>query len=162
MRTLDRIDRRILAALQNDARLSNKQLAASVGLAPSSCLERVRRLTREGALRGFHADVAPAALGIGLEAIIAVRLQRHDREMVRAFRAHVDTLPEVVGFFHTAGNNDFLLRVVVRHVQHLREFALDALTSQDEVAHIETTLVFEHHERWALPDFTGGSDDDNL
>lgn len=153
---LDRIDRAILAALQNDARLSNKQLAAAVGLAPSSCLERVKRLVRDGALRGFHADVAPDALGIGLEAIIAVRLRRHARELVRAFRDHVATLPEVVGYFHTAGENDFLLRVVVRDVDHLRNFALDALTSLDEVAHLETTLVFEHHERWNLPDFTDG------
>jgi DNA-binding Lrp family transcriptional regulator len=77
---LDRIDRALVRALQKDARLSNKELAAQVGLAPSSCLERVRRLRRTGVLRGFHADVAPEALGVGLQALIAVQLRQHSRQ----------------------------------------------------------------------------------
>ena len=68
-RALDRIDFDILAALQNDGRLSNKELAAKVGLAPSSCLERVRALRESGVLRGFRAEVDPEALGIHLQAI---------------------------------------------------------------------------------------------
>jgi DNA-binding Lrp family transcriptional regulator len=70
---LDRIDFAILAALQNDGRLTNKELAGRVGLAPSSCLERVRRLREAGTLRGSHAEVDPAVLGIGLQALLAVR-----------------------------------------------------------------------------------------
>ena len=79
-RPLDRIDCTILEALQNDARLSNKELAARVGLAPSSCLERVRRLREDGILRSAHFVVDPHALGIGLQAMIAIRLHKHDRE----------------------------------------------------------------------------------
>ena len=93
---LDRTDFEILAHLQKNARLSNKELAARVGLAPSSCLERVRRLVERRVLRGFHADVDPAALGIEIEAMIAVRLVRHSRKDVDQFRAHVMGLPEVV------------------------------------------------------------------
>jgi DNA-binding Lrp family transcriptional regulator len=143
-----------LGELQKDARLSNKELAARVALAPSSCLERVRRLRREGVLRGFHAEVDPAALGIGLEALIAVRLTRHSRELMRRFRAHVDPLPEVVAVFHVGGRNDFLLQVAVRDVEHLRNFALDALTGLEEVAHLETSLIFEHAPRLPLPDYS--------
>ena len=77
---LDRIDRQILAALQNNARLSNKELAAVIGLAPSSCLERVRKLEESEVLRGYHADVAPAALGVKLQAMVAVRMREHSRD----------------------------------------------------------------------------------
>lgn len=76
---LDRIDRAILAHLQKNARLSNKELAAKVGLAPSSCLARVQRLTKQGVIKGFHAFVDPQALGIGLQALVAVKLKQHSR-----------------------------------------------------------------------------------
>ena len=79
-RPLDQIDVAILVALQNDARLSNKELAARVGLAPSSCLERVRRLDRDGVIRGYHARLHPPAVGMGLEAMISIRLDRQTSE----------------------------------------------------------------------------------
>ncbi|MBP9143026.1 MAG: Lrp/AsnC family transcriptional regulator [Thermoanaerobaculia bacterium] len=141
---LDRIDREILAALANNARLSNKELAAKVGLAPSSALERFRRLTREGWLRGFHADVDPRAFGLGLEAMISVRLKQHSRDQFEAFRLYVQTLPEVVAAYHMAGANDFLVHVRARDAEHLRDFAIDAFTTRPEIGHLETALVFEH------------------
>lgn len=143
-RSLDRIDREILAALSNNARLSNKEVAARVGLAPSSALERFRRLTREGWLRGFHADVDPRAFGLGLEAMISVRLKQHSRDQFEAFRMYVQTLPEVVAAYHMAGGNDFLVHVRARDADHLRDFAIDAFTTRPEVGHLETALVFEH------------------
>jgi DNA-binding Lrp family transcriptional regulator len=141
---LDRTDRRILAELQNDARLSNKELAARAGLAPSSCLERVRRLSRRGVLRGFHADIDPAALGAGLQALVGVKLQRHSLAAVRSVRGHLLSLPELVAMYHLGGTSDFLLHVAVRDVSHLRDFIVDALTTRPEVAHVETSLIFEH------------------
>lgn len=140
---LDRIDYGIVTALQNNARLSNKELAALVGLSPSTCLERVRKLRASGVLRGFHADVDPAALGIGLQALIAVRLQQHTRQLVEGFRAHALALPEVVAVYHVAGVTDFLVHVAVRDSDHLRNLAMDAFTSRPEVAQIETSLIFE-------------------
>ena len=153
-RPLDRIDSRILSELSNNARLSNKELAAAVDLAPSSCLERVRRLQAEGVLRGYHAEVDPAALGIGIQAMIAVRLKQHSRKLADSFRDYVQRLPEVVALWHIAGENDYLVQVAVQDVRHLRNFALDALTVRDEVAHLETSLIFEHARGWALPDYT--------
>src|SRR5437870_5984090 len=85
---LDRIDRLLVDALQKNARISNKELAELVGLAPSTCLERLRRLRARGVLRGFHADVELAALGRLTQAIIAIRLRAHDREEIDAFRRH--------------------------------------------------------------------------
>jgi DNA-binding Lrp family transcriptional regulator len=154
-RPLDRIDLRILTELQKDARLSNKELAARVDLAPSSCLERVRRLRSEGVLRGFHAEVDPRALGIGLQALIAVRLARHSRRRSDALRDRLCELPETLAVFHLAGRNDFLVQVAVHDVEHLRRFTLGEITDRDEVAHVETSLIFEEKRGWILPRFEG-------
>ena len=151
---LDRIDFEILAALQNDARISNKELAALVQLAPSTCLERVRRLRASGALRGFHADVEPAALGIGLEALVSVRIRRHSRSLLEEFEAHILAQPETANLFHVAGAYDFMVHVVVRDAAHLRELALEAFTTRPEVEHMETALVFDHKQNPALPNFS--------
>lgn len=141
---LDRIDFSILRLLQNDGRLSNKQLAAAVGLAPSSCLARVKRLTDAGVIRGYRAEIDPRALGLRLQALISVRLAHHSRELVDSFRAHVLALPETVAVYHLAGKDDFLVHVIVRDADHLRDLALDAFTKRREVALLETSLVFEH------------------
>ncbi len=146
--TLDRIDREILAALANNARLSNKELAAQVGLAPSSCHERVKRLLQSGVLRGFHADIDPAALGVNLQAMISVRMRTHSRENYDHFRAYVLALPEVAAVYHTSGENDFLVHVLVRDAEHLKNFAIDAIITRPEVGHIETGLIFEHVRAW--------------
>jgi len=149
----DRIDNNILAALQNNARISNKELAAEVGLAPSSCLERVRRLQRQGVLTGYRASVNPRALGVGLQAFVAVRLSQHSRETVQTFRAHLLTLTEVVSVYHMGGENDFLVHVAVRDANHLRDLALDAFTTRAEVARMETALVYEHVQPPVWPNY---------
>ncbi len=148
---LDRIDFAILAVLQKNARVANNRLAETVGVAPSTCLERVRRLTRLGVLRGHHADVEPGAFGIGLEAMIAVRLRKHSRDVVDSFRNHVAELPEVRSVFHVTGGDDFLVHVAVRDSDHLRDLALDSFTTRPEVDHIQTRLIFEYTPTWRLP-----------
>jgi DNA-binding Lrp family transcriptional regulator len=152
--TLDRTDDAILRILQNDARLSNKELAARVHLAPSSCLERVRRLREKKVLRGFHAEVDPGALGIGLQAMIAVRLRQHSRDVFESLRERFLALPEVVSLFHVGGAEDFLVHVAVRDTEHLRTLAWEGFTARPEVAHIETSLIFEHARSTVLPRFS--------
>jgi len=154
---MDRIDGAILAALQNQGRLSNKELAAQVGLAPSSCLERVRRLQERGVLLGFHAEVDPTALGIGLQAFVSVRLSVHTRDVVDAFRDHVVALPEVVSVYHVAGQEDFVVHVAVRDAEHLKNLTLDAFTTREEVARLNTALVYEAVSHAAWPNYKSGS-----
>jgi DNA-binding Lrp family transcriptional regulator len=151
MIALNRTDFAILAALQNDARLSNKELASRVGLAPSSTLERVRRLRATGVLAGFRALVDPRALGIAMQALVFVRLVRHARRQVKAFRQHALSLPETISLYHVAGQHDFIVHLGVRDANHLRDLALDAFTSRREVARIETHLIFEHVAKPELP-----------
>ena len=141
---LDRIDFAILHALQRDALLSNKELAATVGLAPSSCHARVRRLRELGVLKRTRTEVDPHAVGVGLQAMVFVHLQTHDRSSVEAFRAHALGLAEVVSVTHLGGRHDFAVRVGVRDARHLRDLAMDAFTTRSEVRTIETAVVFEH------------------
>jgi DNA-binding Lrp family transcriptional regulator len=147
---LDRIDRELVMALQHNGRASNKDLAERVGLAPSTCLERVRSLVRRGVLTGFRAEVDPVALGRGVQAIVGVRLRTHSRAEVDAFRDYALSLPETIAVTHVGGADDFLVHVGVADTQHLRDFALDRLTARPEVAHLETRIVFEHVRKPAL------------
>ncbi|MBT8041289.1 MAG: Lrp/AsnC family transcriptional regulator [Xanthomonadales bacterium] len=153
MTTLDRIDYQIVGLLRKNARLSNKEVAGQVGLAPSTCLVRTRMLQQSGAITGFKAEVNPLALGVGLQAMIAVRLKRHFKPDVEAFRQHALDLPEVVRLYHVAGPIDFMCHVWARDPEHLRDLAMTAFTAREEVSHIETELIFEHVSCRDLPAF---------
>jgi DNA-binding Lrp family transcriptional regulator len=146
---LDRIDFALLDLLQNNARTSNKELAVKVGLAPSSCLTRVRRLERD-VVRGYHAELDPLAVGLEVQAMISVRLRLHSREAFEGFDHHLRTLPEVVTFYSIGGEIDFLVHVAVEDVRSLQDLTREAFTSRDEVFRIATSLVFEHR-RSGLP-----------
>ena len=140
---LDRTDFELLTLLRKNARMPNKALAEALSIAPSTALERVRRLRECGAILGFHAEVAPAAAGIGLQAMVSIRLTRHTRKGVDGFREHLLGLREVLALYHVAGSDDFLVHVGVRDSDHLRDFALSAFAERKEVDHIETRLIFE-------------------
>ncbi len=149
---LDRTDHEILRVLQNDARISNKDLAARVHLAPSTCLERVRRLRERGVIRGYHADVDPALLGRSTEALIAIRLRVHSRHLIDDLYRHLLALPESLTVLHVTGADDYLMHVAVENTEHLRSLVLDQLTARPEVEHVETRLIFESvHKRVIEP-----------
>lgn len=152
---LDRIDRRILRLLRNNARMPNKDLAERAQIAPSTALERVRKLHEAKVILGYHAEVAPLAIGIGLQAMVAIRMTRHSRDSLEAFQSHLRQLPEVLAFYHVAGKDDFLVHVGVRDTRHLRDFELAAFTQREEVAHIETHLIFEFRRNPELPIYAG-------
>lgn len=133
--------------------MSNKELAAEVGLAPSTCHGRVHKLVAEGWVRGFHAEVEADAFGIGLRAIVFIRMARHTTALLDAFRSHLRPLPEVIDVFYVAGSHDFLVHVAVRDVDHLRRLVAERLSSHEAIGHVETSLVFEHQHRAQWPDY---------
>ena len=141
---LDATDRAILEVLAEDARTPNSRLAERVGIAPSTCLQRVRELRRTGVLRGFHAEIDLAALGRPLQAMVAIRLTVHAREQIEAFTRAVRELPGVLSVFHLAGATDYLVWVAAADAQDLREFVVDHLATHPAVAHAETSLIYEH------------------
>lgn len=140
---LDEVDRRIVLELARNARIPNNTLAERAGIAPSTCLGRVRALRERGVIRGYHADVDPAALGRRLQAMIAVRLQANARGHIRTFVAGVARLPEVRNVFFLAGKDDFLLHVAAADTESLRGL-VEQLSSNADVAYTETSLIFEH------------------
>ena len=141
---LDDVDRRVLTILHSDARISNSALAEAVGIAPSTCHGRVRRLQDLGGIRGFYADVDPAAIGLPLQAMIAVRLQAGARGRIRGFVAQIRRRPQVIDVYFLAGADDFLIHVAARDTDDLRSFVVDNLNADADVAGTQTSLIFEH------------------
>lgn len=141
---LDDTDRAIVAALVDDARVSNKDLAERVGVAQSTCLARVRALRRSGVIRGYHADVDPRVLGHDLQAMIAIRLQPDARRAMAEFTAALTRWPEVLEVYFVAGANDFLVHVATSSTDELRRFVGEQLNRDPAVAGTETNLIFEH------------------
>jgi DNA-binding Lrp family transcriptional regulator len=144
MARMDELDTAILAELQRDARQTNRAVAAAVGVAPTTALDRVRALVRRGVIRGARLEVDLPALGRGVQALIAVRIRPPSRANIDAFRTWAIGLQEVVGVFVVAGAEDFLLHVAVRDNEALYAFVIDRLTEREEVADVRTSVVYEH------------------
>lgn len=143
---LDAVDRRIIAELVADAKISNATLAQRTGIAPSTALLRTRQLVERGVLLGYHAEVSLPAVGRGVQALISVRLRAHDREKIDIFTERLPRLPEVLSMFHVSGATDYLLHIAVASTDALRDWVLDNLATDPSVGQTETTLVFGHHK----------------
>jgi DNA-binding Lrp family transcriptional regulator len=141
---LDEVDRRILLTLHADARISNSALAEVVGIAPSTCHVRLRRLQDLGVIRGFYADIDPAAIGLTLQAMISVSLQSNARGKIRNFIQQIRGKPQVMDVYFLAGAEDFILHVAARDTDDLRSFVVENLNSDADVAGTQTSLIFEH------------------
>lgn len=140
---IDALDRKILDLLISDARMTNRDLAEAVGIAPSTALMRTRALIDKGVISGFTARVNLSAIDRQVQALIAVQLRAHDRVEIDRFTSRIPRLPEVLTTFHTSGSVDYLLHIAVRDTNQLRDWVLDNLTTDAAVGHTETTLVFE-------------------
>src|ERR1700739_4197818 len=141
---LDDVERRILNALHDDARIPNSVLADVVGIAPSTCHGRLRRLQDIGVIRGFYTDVDPAAIGQPLHAMISVSLQSHARCRIRHFIHEIRKLAQVIDVYFLAGADDFILHVAARDTEDLRAFVVENLNADPDVAGTQTSLIFEH------------------
>ncbi len=143
-------DHVLVRELQKNARQTNKELARAAGIAESTCLERVRALRNAGVIRGWHADVDPAALGRGLRAHIHVRLQPKTTESVEAFQASVLAAAATLSVDLVSGADDFLVEVAVADVDGLRDFVLEVITSRDDVVDARTSLVYQHTRKTTI------------
>ena len=150
MARFDAVDWALVRVLQDDARTSNRDLAAAVHVSPSTSSERVRTLKADGVIRGYHADVDYGALGRHVQALTAITIRPPTREIIEAFRNWVSTLPEIVGVFVVSGAADFLLHVAVPDTDALYAFVIDRLTERPEVADVNTSVVYEHIRRTVL------------
>ncbi|GAA6203236.1 MULTISPECIES: Lrp/AsnC family transcriptional regulator [Thalassotalea] len=153
MKKLDEIDLRILTILYKNADITNKELASQIGIAPSTCLERVKRMKTNGIIKGAFVDINFKSIGGNIEAIAAIRLQPYSEEIVNKLRDDLLKLPEIVSLYHMGGSYDYFIHMSVRDSEHLRQFVFNAVTSRDEVTTVETSLIFEHSRSGVLPNF---------
>ena len=138
---LDNLDRRILDALQRNAKLSNVQLAEEVGLSPSPCLRRVRLLEEAGVIRGYHAQLDRSKAGLGLTVFVGVKVERHHDASANAFRAAVIDLPEVISCHVVSGESDFLLQVVLPDLASYEDFLFSTLLKLPAVSDIRSNFA---------------------
>ncbi|WP_079573688.1 Lrp/AsnC family transcriptional regulator [Krasilnikoviella flava] len=141
---MDELDRAILRELQSDARRTNRDVAAAVGVSPSTALERTRALRRRGVIRGALLDVDLGAMGRPVQALVSVRIRPPSRAVIEEFRDWAQGLPETLGVFVTTGTADFVLHVAVPDNDRLYAFVIDRLTQHTAVADVRTSVVFEH------------------
>lgn len=147
---LDAIDAAIVRELQKDARMSNKELAARVNVAPSTCLVRQRTLRERGVIVGSHVEVDLPSIGRPVQALIFVRIRPHTRAVVEQFLTYALSLPETLYAAHLAGPEDFVVNVAVADAEHLQRVLLDAFTTRKDVAQVHTNLIFEHRRKYVV------------
>jgi DNA-binding Lrp family transcriptional regulator len=155
MSHLDELDKAILAELQADARRTNRDVAAAVGVSPTTALDRTRALRQRGVIRGAILDLDLGKIGRPVQALIAVRIRPPSRRNIDAFRNWVSTLPETIGVFVVTGGEDFLIHVAVADNENLYAFVIDRLTERPEVADVRTSVVYEHLRNTAIAPVSG-------
>ncbi len=143
MTSLDKIDARILRALQADGRISNLKLAEAVHLSPTAVLERVKRLTREGVILGYEARLNPAKLGAGLMVFIEVLLDRTVHDVMDSFKAAVQARPEILECHLVAGGFDYLLKTRVADMPAYRALLGNSIWALPGVRETRTYAVME-------------------
>ncbi|WP_437383981.1 Lrp/AsnC family transcriptional regulator [Plantibacter flavus] len=141
---LDEVDHELLRLLQGNARMTNARMAELVGIAPSTCVSRVRSLVDRGVITGFSANIDPVTIGLGLEALISVNIRAGARARIAEFSAGIRRLPEVVQVFFLGGSEDFVIHLAARDSAHVRDFVVEHLSADPTVASTRTSLVFEH------------------
>lgn len=141
---VDEVDRAIVKHLQQDARQTNRELARKLGLAPSTCLERVRALRERGVITGYHAEVSLAALNRRVQALLRIQVRPLSRAVLQSVREFVAAQPEVLSVFVVSGEDDLVAHVAVPSVDDLHAFVLDRLGERPEIAGCRSSLVFQH------------------
>ncbi|MES0041778.1 Lrp/AsnC family transcriptional regulator [Mesorhizobium sp. M0091] len=147
MRALDEIDRKIIAAIQGNGKITANELSDRVGLSPSPCARRVRLLEDSGVIKGYTAVIDQKKVGLPISAFASIKLERQREEDLDRFALAVARWPEVVDCYLMTGQRDYLMRVVVRDLEAYERFIKEKLTRLDGVASIETSFALDQVKR---------------
>jgi Lrp/AsnC family transcriptional regulator, leucine-responsive regulatory protein len=140
---LDAIDCRIIATLQADGRLSNVELAERVGLSPSPCLRRVKRLEREGYIECYRATLGRSRVGLGFTVFVGVKIEGHADERANELQDALVAMPEVVACHMVSGESDYLLEVVVPDLEHYQRFLLGKLLALPIIKDVRSNIALQ-------------------
>ncbi len=144
---LDHIDHKILRHLQENARITNAELADRVGLSPTPCLRRLRRLETDGIIKGYHTEVDREALGVNVTVIILVKLEREDDKTLREFEAEIKKRPEVMECYLVTGKFDYFIRVLVPTLATYETFLSETILRMPNIATVESSFTLREVER---------------
>ena len=139
--TLDGFDLKILAALQQDGRLTNQELADQVGLSPSPCLRRVRRLERDGFIRSYRAVLDRESVGLGLTVFVDIKVDKHSRENAAALQEALAALPEMVACHMVSGTADFMAEIVVPNLKAYERLLTEKLLTLPMIGDIRSNFA---------------------
>ena len=143
---IDAVDRQIIEQLQLNGRMTNAELAERVGIAPSTCVARVRSLVSRGIITGFTASVDPAVMGMTLQVLVSVTIRSGARQRISEFSEELRALPEVLQLFFLGGVEDFIIHLAARDSDHVRDFVMEHLSAHPAVSSTRTSIVFSHHQ----------------
>lgn len=141
---LDAVDATLVRLLQRNGRMANSELAERAGIAPSTCVARLRSLIDRGVITGFSAQVAPAAIGFDLEVLVSVSVRAGARQHIAELSDELHRLPQVLQLFFLGGAEDFIIHIAARNAQEVRDFVLEHLSAHPAVASTRTSIVFDH------------------
>lgn len=144
--SLDEVDRQIIAQLQLNGRMTNAELAERVGIAPSTCVARVRSLVSRKIITGFTAAVDPGVMGMTLQVLVSVTIRSGARQRIAEFSDELRALPEVLQLFFLGGVEDFIIHLAARDSDHVRDFVMEHLSAHPAVSSTRTSIVFSHHQ----------------
>lgn len=142
---LDDVDRQIIDQLQSNGRMTNAELAERVGIAPSTCVARVRNLVTRKVITGFSASVDPSVTGMTLQVLVSVTIRSGARQRISEFSEELRALPEVMQLFFLGGVEDFIIHLAARDSDHVRDFVMEHLSAHPAVSSTRTSIVFSHH-----------------
>lgn len=140
---LDRIDRKILTLLQNDARLMNKQIAAEIGLAPSSCHERIKRLWSAGVLKETKTIIEPKMLGYDISVVVMAKLSQHGQVKIDELLARLIAFPEIQQVQLVTGQYDLIINMIAKNMNHLKDVARIAFSESEDITFYETSITYD-------------------
>lgn len=151
---MDVIDQQIVEILQIEGRITNSELAKRVGLSAGPCLERVKKLEKNGVIIGYHAQVNPEKIGIGMFSFVEVTLARHKHDAVVSFVSTIKSIPEIINCYHITGRADYLLEIATKDIADYEKFVIDVLSTLPGVQHLETMVVLSGVKtKKSLPSF---------
>jgi Lrp/AsnC family leucine-responsive transcriptional regulator len=139
----DSVDKKILSLLEQNARISNAELAEKVNLSPTPCLRRLRKLENSGLIRGYAAVLDEKTLGLQASALLFVNLEKNTKENAEQFEAALKLLPEVLECFVVAGRHDYVLRIVTRDLDDYERFIKERLAVLEKIADLESIIILK-------------------
>ncbi|WP_323131539.1 Lrp/AsnC family transcriptional regulator [Reichenbachiella agarivorans] len=151
---IDKIDKKILAILQSNGKITNAKLSEEIGLSPAPTLERVKKLEQSGVIKSYHAELNSEMLGLGVNTFVQVTLKGHNKQNIDSFLSKINEIEEVVECHHITGSGDFILKVMAQDIASYQLLMLEKVSDIDTVDSLQSMVIlstFKNSKQIPLP-----------